>query len=344
MTEKQTVTIKSIAEVVGVSTASVSRALNDQPGVSDAVRQQILDAAQRMGYIPDLSARGLAAAKTHTVGFIIPKTKLSAAADPFYPLIMEGADSYLSQYDYHVLLVTVDQEMMAQPEDLSVLSGNRVDGLILAGPQIKAFFALRVIRMDVPVVLVDNSLMQTSVNCVLSDDEGGAYAATRHLLEQEHQRILFLSGPPAWISNRERVRGYRRAMREWECESLLLHADETTIESGRELLPQALERWPDVTAVCAANDSMAIGAMRAAAHLGRRVPQDLCVVGFDDISWAQISDPPLTTVHVFKHRMGALAAQRLLEVIKTPDLPPTKTLVATKLVQRDTCCVQESRG
>jgi DNA-binding LacI/PurR family transcriptional regulator len=341
MAGKSNVTLKSIAEAVGVSTASVSRALNDQPGVSDGVRQEILETAQRMGYAPHLPARGLVTAKTHTIAFVIPKTKLSAAADPFYPLIVEGAESYLSDYDYHVLLTTLDRETMAQPERLSVLNGNRVDGLILAGPQIPASFVLRVIARGLPVVLVDNSLSQTPVNCVLNDDEGGAYAAARHLLERNHRRILFLSGPPTWISNQERIRGYRRAMRQWESEALILHGEETTIESGEALLPQALERWPEITAVCAANDSMAIGAMRAAAQLGQRVPGDLCVVGFDDISWARLCNPPLTTVHVFKHRMGALAAQRLLEVIREPENPPTKTLVATELVQRGTCRVVE---
>ncbi|MGC9398246.1 MAG: LacI family DNA-binding transcriptional regulator [Anaerolineae bacterium] len=343
MSPKQNVTLKSIAEAVGVSTASVSRALNDQPGVSDAVRQQILETARRMGYVPDLSARSLAGAKTHTVAFVIPKTNLSAAADPFYPLIMEGVESHLSDYGYHVLLTTLDEEALDHPERLPVLNSNRIDGLILAGPQIPASFILRVVGMGFPVVLVDNALSQTSVNCVLSDDEGGAYTAARHLLEHGHRRILYLSGPSDWISNRERTRGYRRAMREWECEPLIFYAEETTIESGKRLLPQALEQWPDTTAVCAANDSMAIGAMRAAASLGRRVPQDLCVVGFDDISWAQMSDPPLTTIHVFKRRIGVLAAQRLLETIKSPDLPPIKTLVATKLIQRKTCSVLEEK-
>lgn len=339
MPTKQNVTLKSIAETMGVSTASVSRALNDQPGVSEAVRQKILETAQRMGYIPNHSARSLASDKTQTIAFVIPKTKLSAAADPFYPLIMEGAESYFSDYGYHVLLTTLDREAMTQPERLSIFNGNRIDGLILAGPQIPASFVLRIMALELPVVLVDNYLSQTATNCVLSDDESGAYAAARHLLEREHRRILFLSGPASWISNRERVRGYRRAMEEWESEPLILYADETTIESGKRLLPQALEAWPDVTALCAANDSMAIGAMRATARLGKRIPDDLCVVGFDDISWAQLCDPPLTTVHVFKHRMGFLAAQRLLEVIETPDLPPTKTLVATELVQRATCSV-----
>ncbi|MFP4345000.1 MAG: LacI family DNA-binding transcriptional regulator [Anaerolineales bacterium] len=341
MPEKPNVTLKSIAEAVGVSTASVSRALNDQPGVSDVVRQEILETARRMGYTPDLSARGLATSRTHTVAFAFPKSKLSAA-DPFYPLMVEGAESYLSAYDYHVLLTTLDLETMAQPERLSVLNGNRVDGLILAGPQIPASFTLRVMALGLPVVLVDNSLSQTPVNCVLNDDEGGAYAAVRHLLERNHRRILFLSGPPTWISNQERIRGYRRAMRQWESAPLILHGEETTIESGEALLPQALERWPEITAVCAANDSMAIGAMRAAARLGKRVPDDLCVVGFDDISWARLCNPPLTTVHVFKHRMGGLAAQRLLEVISEPGDPPTKTLVATELVQRGTCCLVEN--
>jgi DNA-binding LacI/PurR family transcriptional regulator len=339
MPPKRNVTLKTIAEAVGVSTATVSRVLNDRPGVSDAMRQRVLETAQRIGYVPDFSARNLATAKTHTIAFIIPKLQFSGTVDPFYPLIMEGAASYLSDYNYHVLLTTLDIEAMAQSEYPAVLHGRRVDGLILAGPQIPPAFVLRLLVRELPVVLVDNALSQTAVNCVLSDDEGGAYIATHHLLECQHRRIFFLSGPSRWISNEKRAAGYRRAMEEQECEPLILHAEETTIESGKVLLPQALEAWPDATALCAANDSMAIGAMRAAARLGRRVPQDLCVVGFDDISWAQLCNPPLTTMHVFKHRMGALAAQRLLELIETPGLPPTKSLVATELVQRETCVV-----
>jgi DNA-binding LacI/PurR family transcriptional regulator len=250
---------------------------------------------------------------------------------------MAGAEAYLSQHNYHILLATLDDQTMARPQEFSTLSPRRVDGLILAGPDISAKFILHLVTTGIPLVLVDNCLSQTVVNCVLNDDEGGTYAATRHLMEHGHSRIAFLSGPQEWVSNRERARGYQRAMEEANLEPLILHGAETTIASGQEMMEQALERWPELTAVSAANDSVAIGAIRAAARLGRRTPDDLAVVGFDDISWAQMNDPPLTTVHVFKQRMGQLAAQLLLDCIQNPNTTPVKTLVSTDLVLRESC-------
>jgi DNA-binding LacI/PurR family transcriptional regulator len=163
------------------------------------------------------------------------------------------------------------------------------------------------------------------------------YGATRHLQEHEHGRIAFLSGPESWISNRERVQGYRQAMVEAGLEPLILHAEETTIAAGEALMQQALEQWPDVTAVGAVNDAVAIGAVRAANRLGRQVPEDLAVIGFDDITWAVMNEPSLSTVHVFKRRMGKLAGQRLLECIQEPETAPTRTIVATELVLRQSC-------
>jgi len=146
-----------------------------------------------------------------------------------------------------------------------------------------------------------------------------------------------LSGPREWVSNRERARGYRRAMEETGLEPLTIHGSETTIASGEKMIQQALDRWPDLTAVSAVNDSVAIGAIRAAARLGSRTPDDLSVVGFDDISWASMNEPPLSTVHVFKRRMGELAAQLLLDCIQNPNAAPVKTLVSTELVLRESC-------
>jgi LacI family transcriptional regulator len=334
---RRTITQKEIAERLGVSIATVSRALNDQPGVSPEVRAKILNIANEMGYSPDNRARSLVTSLTHTVAFVVHKAKHAAAEDPFYPIIMGGAEAYLSQHNYHILLTTLDDETMARPQAFSVVSQRRVDGLILAGPDISATFILSMVAAGVPLVLVDNCLSQMSVNCVLNDDEGGAYAATRHLLEHSYTRIAFLSGPQEWVSNRERARGYQRAMEEAHLEPLILRASETTIASGAEMMRRALERWPDLRAVCAVNDSVAIGAIRAAAGLGRRTPDDLAVIGFDDIRWAAMNEPPLSTVHVFKRRMGELAAQYLLNSIRNPNAPPVKTVVSTELVLRSSC-------
>jgi len=339
--DRKSVTQKEIAERMGVSIATVSRALNDQPGISPAVRAQVLDVARDMGYSPNVPARSLVTAITQTVAFVVHKASHAAADDPFYPVIMAGAEAYLSQHNYHVLLTSLDDQAMTRPQEFPVINQGRVDGLILAGPNIAASFILSLVTAGVPLVLIDNCLQQTAVNCVLNDDEGGAYTATRHLLEHDHSRIVFLSGPQEWVSNRERARGYQRAVVEAHLEPLILHGAETTIASGEEMMQQALERWPDLTAVCAVNDAVAIGAIRAAARLGRRTPDDLSVIGFDDISWATMNEPPLSTVHVFKRRMGELAAQRLLDCVQHPDVAPAKTIVSTELILRGSCRHQE---
>ncbi|MGD9048264.1 MAG: LacI family DNA-binding transcriptional regulator [Anaerolineae bacterium] len=334
---QRAITQKELARRLNVSIATVSRALNDQPGVSPDVRQQILRLAKELGYSPDIRARSLATSFTHTVAFVVHDDH-AAVEDPFYPVIMAGAEAYLSQHNYHTLLTTVDEQVMARPRDFSVVNQKRVDGLILAGPDISASFILSLVATEIPLVLVDNCLLQTAVNCVLNDDEGGAYAATRCLLDHGHRRIVFLSGPQEWVSSRDRMRGYQRAVEEASLEALILHGTETTIDSGRDLMDQALERWPDLTAVCAVNDAVAIGAIRTAARAGRRIPEHLSAMGFDDIGWAAMNEPPLSTVHVFKHRMGELAAQRLLDDIRNPDAPAAKTIVSTELVLRDSCC------
>jgi LacI family transcriptional regulator len=335
---RRPITQKEIADRLGVSIATVSRTLNDLPGVSPQVRARVLNTAKEMGYSPDIRARSLVTSVTHTVAFVVHMANHTDNEDPFYPVIMAGAEAYLSQRNYHILLTTLDDQFISRPQEFSVISQRRVDGLILAGPDIPAAFVLGLISAGIPVVLVDNRLTQTAVNCVLCDSQGGAYSATRHLLEQGHTRVVFLSGPQEWVSNRERVRGYRDAMEEANLETLIIRGTETTIASGNGMMKQALGEYPDMTAVCAVNDAVAIGAIRAASGRGLRVPEDVSVMGFDDISWASMNEPPLTTVHVFKRRMGQLAAQHLLSAIRSPDAPPAKIVVSTELVLRDSCC------
>jgi len=334
---RRSITQREIAERLDVSVATVSRALNDQPGVSPEVRAKILSVARDLDYSPDIPARSLATSVTETVAFVVHEANHAAIEDPFYPIIMAGAEAFLSQRNYHILLTTVEDQTLSRPQTFSVISQGRVDGLILAGPEIPAAFILSMLTAGVPLVLVDNCLSETAVNCILSDDEGGACTATRHLLEHDHARIVCLSGPREWVSNRERARGYRRAMEEAGLKPLTIHGSETTIASGEKMIQQALDRWPDLTAVFAVNDSVAIGAIRAAARLESRTPDDLSVVGFDDISWASMNEPPLSTVHVFKRRMGELATQLLLDCIQNPNAVPVKTLVSTELVLRESC-------
>jgi LacI family transcriptional regulator len=329
--------LKEIAKQTGVSTATVSRVLNDQPGVSPEVREKVIKVAADANYHPNHLARGLATSKSQTIGFVVHKEKYAFSDDPFYPLVLSGAEDYLTENNYHILFTQID-EKEKQPQNLAIINQKLVDGLILAGPFIQASSIMSIASSGIPFVLVDNSLSQYPVNCVLTDDEGGAYSGVRHLIEAHgHKNIAFLSGPAEWISNRERLKGYERAMQEFGLESHVVHAEETTIASGERMVGQALEQWPQLSAIYGVNDSVAIGAIRAAAKLGRSTPRDLAVIGFDDISWAAANQPSLSTVKIFIQRMGYLAAQSLLNSIRQPDLPPTKSLVATELILRESC-------
>lgn len=331
--------IADIARRLGVSPASVSRALNDRPGVSDALRQRILAAAHELDFAPNMAARGLATQRTQTVALVLGRKDTPLDADPFYPLITHGAEASLTRQGYHLILTTVNGTQAASASALKLVKEKRVDGLILAGPDISPALILAMRQSGVPCVLVDNCLQETRVDCVVSDDRAGAASAVAHLLEHGHRDILCLSGPQEWASSRERSQGYRTAMEQAGLaeHARVMQASKTTIDTGEAAMRQALDEGLRPTAVLAINDSMAIGAMRAAQGLGLRVPQDLAIVGFDDISWAELATPPLTTVRIFKEQMGVLAARRLLDLLAQDESVPVITVVSTQLVVRRSC-------
>jgi DNA-binding LacI/PurR family transcriptional regulator len=250
---------------------------------------------------------------------------------------MTGAEEELARLGYHMLLTTLDGRGPDPAVTLAVVQKGRVDGLILAGPKIRTPLIVNLVAANVPLVLVDNYLSRVPVNCILGDDEDGLYQATCHILEHGHREVAFLCGPKAWISNRRREEGFHRAVEEAGIEARVVHAGETTIASGQTMLAEALTRWPNLTALCAVNDPVAIGAVRAAQRLGRIIPDDLAIIGFDDISWAALNNPPLSTVHVYKRRMGQLAARRLVELLQERGTVPSRTTVGINLIIRESC-------
>ena len=331
--------IHDLAENLGVSTATVSRALNDKPGVSDETRRRVLEAAQEMRYRPDSAARSLITSKTRTVLFIAHRHQFPPPKDPFYPHIMRGLEETLASQDYGVMLVTVtDEQLAAGPAALPALQERRADGVVLAGPDIPPGFIVATVASGTPVVLVDNALRETMVPAVLADNEGGCRAATSHLIDTHgHEEVALLRGSAGWISSQERGAGYRAVMEDAGLEPHVAQMDDTTIETGREALAQILAVRPETTAVVAVNDAMAIGAIKEGRAMGRRVPDDLAVVGFDDISWAALSDPPLTTVSVPTLEMGRLAARLLLDHWAAMLTVPSRTTLAAQLVVRASC-------
>lgn len=326
--------IQRIADELNTSSASVSRALNDRPGVGKDLRARILERARELKYTSSVIARGLATSQTFSLGFFVQeKPGLSAHSDPFYGEILHGVEQASAQSDYHVSIGTLTKDIVSNPQNFRFVREGRIDGMILAGPDIPSDFILSMLQTEIPVVLVDNRLDHSRIDCITSDDESGAYLAARHLQDHGHHHIGIISGPEEWPSNARRVRGYRRALENGKAPPIV-YMDRTTIDSGSDAYHRLLAQHPDVTAVCAVNDSMAIGAIRAAAQDGRQAPDDLSVVGFDDIAWAQLNDPPLTTVRIPKTQMGREAGKRLINLLSDPEAAPVEVTVGVELVAR----------
>ncbi|MBK8034326.1 MAG: LacI family DNA-binding transcriptional regulator [Anaerolineae bacterium] len=324
--------VDEIAKALGVSGASVSRALNDRPGVSAELRERVLAKARELHYTPTLTARGLATSQTFNIGFFfLQKAGLPAAADPFYTEILHSVQQVIARSDYHVAFETLTPDTLAHPVDFRFVRERRIDAMILAGPDIPAGFINAMLHTKLPLVLVDNRLDFTPVNCVNSDDETGAYLAAQHLLNLGHTKIGVIAGPTEWASTARRVWGYHRALSEVE----VVHMNETTIESGREAYRRLSGAHPEITAIAAVNDSMAIGAIREAHRRGLCVPDDLSVVGFDDIAWAELNDPPLTTLRIPRQQMGKEAAHRVLMLLQDPDLLASEIIVPVHMVERN---------
>lgn len=327
--------IERIATELKVSNASVSRALNDRPGVSPELRERILQKARDLKYTPSITARGLVKKQSFGIGFfVLEKPGISMHTDPFYGEILHGVEQALASTDYHVTVATLTRDILAEPLEFRFVRERRIDAMILAGPDIPADAIMALLQSDVPLVLVDNQLSHSRVNCINTDDEGGAYLAARYLLDSGHRRIGALSGPEHWASNARRVAGYRKALAEHDLSLPIIHMDRTTIESGEEAYRLLTKKHSDLTAICAVNDAMALGALRAAQQTGKNIPADLSVVGFDDIPLASLNEPGLTTIRVPKRQMGAEAAQRVLALLSNPELSPVEVRMSVELVQR----------
>ncbi len=340
---KEKVNIKEIARKLGVSASTVSRAVNDKPGVGTETRKKILKLIGEYNYSPDSSAAGLKTAKTRTIALITKKREKRLCAADYFQRTITHIETTLRNSGYHTITTAVDDTEMEDASGLLALRENRVDGFIIQGPAIKAKFILDIKNTDLPVVLLGNNLYQTEIDSIVCRDRKGAYEAVKHLIEHGHRKILLLTGPEEWYTSRERMSGYIDAVTESGLKKHIVFMDDTTIDTGKEYFREALKnKYSDITAVAAVNDSTAIGVIAAAREMGINVPGDIAVTGFDDIDWASVSYPSLTTVHSYLEEMAELAASRILNLLENPDLPPVSTYVAAKLVIRESCGCRNS--
>lgn len=333
--DKRAVTIHDIAEELGLSSSTVSRALNNKGRVGPQTQQKILKTAKKLGYRPSMAARSLVTQQTGNIGFLVSKHQLLSGGS-FYGEVMEGAEAIASVDGYRFFFSRDAVESASQ-----FIAEGRVDGIILAGCEIPAQLILQV-REQLPVVIVDHHL--EGIDSVMIDNVGGARKAVTHLIQLGRREIGFVTETLNNLSFSERFEGYKQTL-----ENHGITFNERLVAEG---IPgancgyvalQHLFQHAHPTAVFAANDEAAAGAIRAIKESGLRVPEDIAVVGFDDGTLAPHTEPPLTSVRVFRRTMGQWAATRLLELVNDPISPPVQIKVSTKLVIRDSCGIRTGR-
>lgn len=322
------VTMADVAREAGVSKMTVSRVVNKKGEISPTTREHVLEVITRLGYRPSAIARGLATSRTGTLGLVVPDI-----ANPFFSEIARGVEDRAYTAGYNVFLCSTYEDPQRERDVLNSLEEKLVDGLILCSSRLAQDDLCDVVDDFAAVVLVNRSVGDEDASVVRVDSELGGRMATEFLLTLGHSAIGFLTGPSTSFDGRLRVQGYHQALAAagipirsvWEpgCAS--------NVQGGLEAALEFLPAHPELTALICYNDLVAVGALQACARLGRRVPVDLAIVGFDDIPMAALVTPSLTTCRSAQFEIGFEAMRLLLdrihgcasgceEILQQPDL------------------------
>jgi LacI family transcriptional regulator len=304
------ITIADVAARAGVSTATVSRVLAGLGGASTDTRQRVIKSARDLGYRPSGVARSLKLRTTRTLGLII-----TDIGNPFFPELVRAVEEAARERDYAVLLCNSGEDTEREGAYLELLAERRVDGVVIASSGVGRRHRAWLAKAPVPIVLVNCASPDVPLPTILSDNRAGAALAIDHLLALGHRRIAHITAPSRNEAAAERLEGARDALRAAGLDpaGLLVAEGDGHVGGGAAAAERLLDADRGLTAIFAYNDLTAIGAIRAVGACGRRVPDDVSVVGFDDVDLAAFADPPLTTVAQATASMGRWAVERLLD-------------------------------
>jgi LacI family transcriptional regulator len=330
------ITIKEVAEKAGVSIQTVSRVLNDRPDVSAETRQNVQRVIDELGFKPYALARGLASRSNRTLGLFA--TDLS---DYFFAEAVVGANAEALEAGYFFILGSTKLRREDEPRYLHLLTERHIDGVLFvrAGSEDDHEHLCRLYDTGIPVVTT--GYQEAAVDFTLVDvkNQQGSHTGVKYLTELGHSQIAMITGPQHVKSSHDRNEGYAQALREAGIipDPALLAFGDWTHASGYRAMHTILESRQPFTALFAHNDRMAIGAISALAEVGRKVPDDVSVIGFDDIPEATYTNPPLTTIRQPLQEVGRTAARLLIQRVENPSIGPTQVLLDTELILRSSC-------
>lgn len=324
------VTLQDVAAAAGVSAQTVSRVVNQRPEVADETRFRVWEVIRRLGYQPNITARTLVSRRSQVLGVITLPLD-----DYFRAQVIAGLEKEARAQGYACQLSFIQGSLEDLPALIDGMVGRQVDGIALLTP---TRFDMPDLSLNCPVVTVAHPLDSPCALNVDVDNVDGAYQAIHHLLQLGHRRIGQVSGPLDWTAAADRVEGARRALAEFQVENRpeqLAECAGWTLHDGYEAVRALLAAVPDLTAIFCHNDWMALGAYRALRDAGKRIPDDVSVVGYDDQPMSEFLDPPLTSIRQPSEGLGRLMAQLVLAAIERPEPWRQEMLVPAELVVRE---------
>jgi LacI family transcriptional regulator, repressor for deo operon, udp, cdd, tsx, nupC, and nupG len=327
------VRIIDVAKKANVSTATVSRVITNSGTVKRETTEKVMEAIELLNYQPNLLARQLRKSETNTILVVVPDI-----TNTFFSKVLRGIETVAIENGYQVLLGDAHNNVGFESGYLDILRQKKADGMILLTASIDEQI-IGELAQQYPVVLACEYTEGSLVPTVSIDNISSARKATEHLIELGHQRIGFISGPFNGVLSRDRLKGYQQAMAQHglPLESLLVQEGDFTFESGFNLMLKYLALQEPPTAIFAANDEMAIGAIKAIKSKGLNVPGNFSIVGFDDIKFASIYEPALTTIAQPSFDIGRKAMELLMKLINKDDIEKYQYILEDKLIIRDSC-------
>jgi LacI family transcriptional regulator len=331
--------MSDVAALAGVHKATASRALNPRASglVNAATAERVRRAAEQLGFTPNTAARSLRTNRSFTAGVLLPDL-----TNPLFPPIARGIEEVLTARGYTALLANTDDDPVKERARFDALTGRQVDGFIVATAQRDHPLLERAHADDVPVVLINRTTDRPLFPLVTGDDDSGVQLAVRHLRDLGHRVVAHIAGPRTISTGHSRAQAFQRAAQQAGLDAPTVESAGYTAQAGAEATRALLEHRPDVTAILAGNDLIALGSLRVLRARGLRCPQDVSLVGFNDMAFADDFHPALTTVHVPHLELGAEAARLLLDRLDRPAtadgagaiLPTTTVLLPLRLVVR----------
>jgi LacI family transcriptional regulator len=332
------VTIAKIAELSGVSKATVSRVLNGYPHIRPEVREKVQNIIAETGFQPSHVARLMTSDRSNIIGLIIPSGPQIVFSDPYFPALTHGITQAANRNNQTLALFIFHSEEEGRHTVNNILAADLLDGVIVTADRKESSFVPSLIEREMPFVLIGRPENENDrqISFIDTDNIAGSYTATKHLIDLGHRRIATVASAQNSAGD-DRYRGYQKALTEHGLllDPKLVSTGDYSVESGYYATQKLLPEHPD--AIFVASDAMALGVLRALREVGLKVPDDVAIVSYDDLPPALQADPPLTTVRQQVEKIGSLAVDTLMEFIADPSLPPREVILPTQLIVRASC-------